>query len=91
MTHGGVIGQVWRGGARQASLARLLPGLEVRPLDEVFGKRVGVLLGVARKADVVDAAVVLLADDGDEIYTSDPGDLRVLARAAGRQVDLVRV
>ena len=91
VTHGGVIAQVWRGGARQAPIARLLPGLEVRAVDEPFGKRVGVLLGVARAADVVDAAVVLLADDGDEIYTSDPGDLRVLARAAGRHVELVQV
>lgn len=30
MTHGGVIGHVWRGGQRrQANLARLLPGVEV--------------------------------------------------------------
>src|SRR5207249_5652294 len=30
ITHGGVIGQVWRGGAgRQANLARLLPYLDV--------------------------------------------------------------
>ena len=30
LTHGGVIGQVWRGGTgRQANLARLLPGVEV--------------------------------------------------------------
>ena len=91
VTHGGVIGQVWRGGARQAAIARLLTGLDVRPIDEVFGKRVGLLLGVARRSDIVDAAVVLLADDGDEIYTSDPGDLRALARAAGRHVDLVQV
>ena len=76
---------------RQASIARLLPGVEVQPLDESFGKRVGVLLGVAKATDVVDAGVVLLADDGDEIYTSDPSDLRALARAAGRHVDLVRV
>ena len=92
LTHGGVVGQVWRGGrARQASIARLLPGVEVRALDEPFGKRVGVLLGVAKATDVVDAGVVLLADDGDEIYTSDPNDLRALARASGRHVDLVRV
>lgn len=92
VTHGGVIGQVWRGGdKRQASIARLLPGVEVQPLDESFGKRVGVLLGVAKATDVVDAGVVLLAEDGDEIYTSDPSDLRALARAAGRHVDLVQV
>jgi len=40
---------------------------------------------------VVDAAVVLLAHDGDEIFTSDPTDLRSLATASGRHVDLVRV
>jgi hypothetical protein len=92
VTHGGVVAQIWRGGhGRQAPIALLLAGVEVRPLDEAFGKRVGVLLGAVRSADVVDAAVVLLADDGDEIYTSDPGDLRALARAAGLHVDLVRV
>jgi hypothetical protein len=92
LTHGGVVGQVWRGGrARQASIVRLLPGVEIRSLDESFGKRVGVLLGVAKATDVVDAGVVLLADDGDEIFTSDPGDLRALARASGRHVELVRV
>jgi uridylate kinase len=50
-----------------------------------------VLLGAARAADVIDAAIVLLADDGDEIYTSDPKDLRALARAAGIHVDLVKI
>jgi hypothetical protein len=91
-THGGVIGQVWRGsGGRQANLARLLPALAVSALDDTLGRRVGVLLGRARKADVVDAAVVLLATDGDTILTSDPNDLFELARAAGVHVDLVPV
>jgi hypothetical protein len=45
ITHGGVIGQVWRGGGgRQANLARLLPGLEVVALDDELGRRVGMLL-----------------------------------------------
>lgn len=91
-THGGVVGQVWRGGsARQATLARLLPGLEVLALDEDLGKRAGVLLARARRTDVVDAAVVLLAADGDTILTSDPRDLEALAVGAGVHVDLVRV
>jgi hypothetical protein len=91
-SHGGVIGQVWRGGhGRQATLARLLPGVDVRPLDDDLGRRGGVLLGAAGQADVIDAAVVLLAHDGDEIYTSDPGDLRDLAMAAGLHVDLIPV
>jgi hypothetical protein len=92
VTHGGVVGQVWRGGAgRQAPLARLLPGLVVEPLDEALGRRAGVLLGRARATDVVDAALVLLARDGDSLLTSDPDDLAHLAAAAGVHVDIVRV
>ncbi len=92
LTHGGVIGQVWRGGdGRQANLARVLPGIEVSALDDELGRQAGVLLGRADRADVIDAAVVLLARDGDEIYTSDPGDRRDLAVAARRRVDLIPV
>ena len=92
LTHGGVIGQVWRGGqGRQANLARLLPGVEVVALDDALGRRAGVLLGVAGKADVIDAAVVSLCRDGDEILTSDPVDLQALAEAAGRHVELIPV
>lgn len=92
LTHGGVIGQVWRGGrGRQASLARLLPCVEVRSIDEDLGRRIGVLLGHAGSTDVIDAGVVLLAGDGDEIFTSDAADLGDLARAAGRHVDLISV
>ncbi len=92
LSHGGVIGQVWRGGhGRQATLARLLPGVEVHAIDDSFGRRAGVLLGNARGAEVIDAAVVLLAQDGDEIFTSDPADLRDLAEVAGKHVDLIPV
>jgi hypothetical protein len=92
LTHGGVVAQVWRGGAgRQASIARILPALEVVPLDEELGRRAGVLLGRARKADVIDAAVVLLAADGDMILTSDAADLSPLAAAAAIHVDIVPV
>ena len=92
LTHGGVIGQVWRGGRdRQAVLAIVLAGVDVAPLDDRLGRRAGVLLGRTGTADVVDAALVLLASDGDEILTSDPDDLRVLAAAAGIHVELVPV
>jgi hypothetical protein len=92
LTHGGVVGQVWRGGAgRQARLAQLLPALDTAALDQPMGRRAGVLLGRARKSDVVDAAVVALAIDGDVILTSDPQDLASLAEAAGVHVDLVPV
>jgi hypothetical protein len=92
VTHGGVVGEVWRGGGgRQALLARLLPAIEIEPLDDDLGRRAGVLLGAARTSDVIDAAVVLLAGNDDEILTSDPEDLVALARAAGTHVELIRV
>jgi hypothetical protein len=92
LSHGGVVGQVWRGGgARQARLARVLATLQIAPLDEALGRRAGALLARARKSDVIDAAVVLLAADGDFILTSDPDDLEPLALAAGLQVEIVRV
>ena len=90
-THGGVVGQVWRGGARQTQIARLLSGVEVQPLDLALGRRAGELLRVAKTSDVIDAAVVLLAEDSDQVLTSDPDDLTALAAAAGTHVELVRV
>jgi hypothetical protein len=91
-THGGVLGQVWRGGmGKQTRLAQVLAGLRVLPLDEALGRRAGLLLARARADDVVDAAVVLLAVDGDTILTSDPEDLARLAGAADLHVDVVRV
>ena len=58
LSHGGVVGQVWRGGRnRHAILARFLPGIDVKPLDDAFGRRIGVLLGRASASDVIDAGV----------------------------------
>ena len=92
LTHGGVVAQIWRGGSgRQVHVARLLAGVDVRPLDEQLGKRAGVLLGRSGAEDAVDAALVCLAADEDEILTSDPRDLRDLAEIAGVHVDLVPV
>ena len=91
-THGGVVGQAWRGrGARQALLARALDGVRVRPLDEELGRAAGRLLAATRGSDVIDAALVLLAEDGDLLVTSDPGDLELLAAAARRHVEIVPV
>lgn len=91
-THGGVVGQVWRGGAgRQAPLARLLAGVEIESLDGELGRRSGALLGRSGTTDVIDAAVVLLAADGDDVVTSDPDDLTTLAAAAGVHVELIPI
>jgi hypothetical protein len=40
-------------------------------------------------SDLIDASVVLIADDGDQIITSDSDDLTPLAAASGRHVELV--
>jgi len=91
VSHGGVVGQAWRGGgARQALLARALAAVDVRPLDEALGRAAGELLASAKQNDVIDAALVLLASDGDYIVTADPDDLEPLARAAARHVELIR-
>lgn len=90
VTHGGVVGQAWRGGGpRQARLAAALAGTEILPLDGELGRRAGMLLRRARASDVIDAALVLLAEDGDEIMTSDPDDLRALIGHAGTDADMV--
>jgi hypothetical protein len=92
VTNGAVVAQVWRGGSgRQASVARLLAGVDIAPIDDSLGRRAGMLLARTGRADAIDAAVVCLAVDGDDIVTSDPGDLRILAEAAEVHVELIPV
>jgi hypothetical protein len=91
LTHGGIVGQAWRGGGKQANLARLLPGLDVVALDADLGRRAGALLARSRTKDVIDAALALLAQDGDEILTSDPDDLQILVAASGVHADVIDV
>lgn len=90
VTHGGVVGQVWRGGPRQARLAMALAGIDVRPLNEHLGRAAGELIGATGTSDVVDAALVLLAADGDEIVTLDRDDIETLVAATDRHIELVR-
>ena len=77
----GVVGQVWRGGGRQARLARLLNAREVvvEPLTDAGARAAGVLCGAAGTADVIDASVVLAARRHHAtVISSDRGDLEVL-------------
>lgn len=90
VTHAGVLGQAWRGGPRQARLSQALAGIEIRCLDEDLARAAGELLGAAGKSDVIDAAVVLICRDGDDIITSDPEDLEALAQASALHVELFR-
>ncbi len=88
-TSAAAVAQVWRAGARQANLARVLAGLEARPLDD--GRAVGQLLAASGTADVVDAHVALIAQPGDRLLTSDPHDLARLVEARGVGVGMIRV
>jgi len=90
VTHAGVLGQVWRGSPRQARLAQALEGVDVRAVDKAVGRAAGRLLGATDLSDVIDAVVMLISSDGDEIVTSDRGDCERLAEASGRHIELIR-
>ena len=92
VTHGGVLGQAWRGkGPRQALLSMAIDGIDIRPLDRALGAAAGRLLGRTGKSDVIDAALVLLAADDDHILTSDEDDIAPLAEAAECHVEIIPV
>lgn len=87
-----VLVEAWRGGAGQASLARLLALCEVDDLEDRVARDAGALLGVAGGGDVVDATVVRGAlDRGDAVVTSDAEDITTLADAVGETVTVERV
>ena len=76
-----VLAEVWRSGARQAVLGRLLDleRTEVIAFDRSAAQVAGGLLAASRTSDVVDASVVVCAWlHGDVVVTSDPEDLRRL-------------
>jgi predicted nucleic acid-binding protein len=73
-----VLAQVWRDGARQALLSRLLrdPGLVEAPLHHNDARNIGELLRDSGTTDVVDAHVAVLAARlNAPVITSDPDDL----------------
>ena len=77
----GVVGQAWRNGRVQVTLARFLriDEVEIVPLDEPLARACGEVCGATDTADIIDASVVILARErGDHIVTSDPHDLRRL-------------
>lgn len=87
VTHGGVIGQVWRGGiGAQSRLAAALKLVRVIPLDDELGRAAGRLLSMSGTTDVVDAATVALAGVHDEILTSDAQAIQHLVASADRRV-----
>ena len=86
----GVVGQVWRDGARHVRLVRLLgsPVCQVVALDDTAARAAGQLCGASDTSDVIDASVVVLARQrGLRVVSSDPNDLRRL----DPRVDVVSV
>ena len=80
-----VVGQVWRDGRAQVTLARFLRSdeVEIIPLDEQLARSCGELCGATGSSDIIDASVVILARERrDPIVTGDPNDLRRLDPAA---------
>jgi hypothetical protein len=83
ITSSACIAQVWRDPARQARLTRALASFLEWPLDSACARRCGVLLAQTGTSDIADAAVSLLAGDGDIVLTSDPQDIQRLLDATG--------
>lgn len=81
VTSAAVVGQVWRGSARQAPIAMVLgwPTMNVEALTHADGRVIGKLLAATGGSDVVDAHVAVLARKHKwPVVTSDPEDLKQL-------------
>ena len=75
------LAQAVRRPERQVGLARLVrqPTTDVTDLDRVDATNVGRLLAASKTSNIVDAHVVICARrTGQNVVTSDPGDLRLL-------------
>ena len=63
----------------------------VAPLDAALGRKAGVLLASTGLTDAIDAALVALAEHGDQIITADPDDINLLVAAGNRQIDVLPI
>jgi len=86
-----VVAQAWRGGARQALLARFLIGCDIESLDDAQARSVGTLAARSGTSDIVDVCVTEGAlRRRDAVITSDPDDLRTIADAVNRRLEVER-
>jgi hypothetical protein len=83
-----VVAEAWRGGSRQASLARMLAGCDIEEMTADQARRVGELAGRADHEDVVDVAVVEGAArrEDDVILTSNESHIRKITKATGKGI-----
>jgi hypothetical protein len=87
-----VLAEAWRGGARQASLSRLLAMCVIEPMSEEQARNVGVMAGKAAHDDIVDVTVVEGAiRRGDAVATSNEEHIRSIADAARARLRIERI
>lgn len=74
-----------------AVLARILDVCVIAPFNPL-ARRVGELCGKAKRSDICDAHVALLAsiEDVEAVYTSDPADIKHLLEVCGFPDRVVR-
>lgn len=91
VTHAGALGHAWRLGGNQRRLEMALAGVEIKALDETVARQASRFVTDAGEgSELLDAALVLLAGDDDEIMTSDPKRLTPIAQASGLHLELVQ-
>jgi hypothetical protein len=79
-----VLAEAWRGGPRQANVARLLAMCTVEWMTEDQARQVGVLAGRSGHDDIVDVTVVEGATRrGDAVVTSNRDHIEKVGQAAG--------
>ena len=89
-SNGAVVAEVWRGGSgSQVAVSRLLAAVELLAVDEAMGRSAGVLIRDAGRGSAIDATVVALARDDDQIVTSDQSDMQALVNSSGRRVKII--
>jgi hypothetical protein len=83
-----VLAQAWRGGP-QHLLSRLLGGCRIEDFGVTGARATGAALALSETHDIVDAAVVVSAlGRKEEVITTDADDLRGIAGALGRRIDV---
>lgn len=65
--------------------------IDVRSTGIAEARAAGELLAASDTSDAVDALIAMVALPGDQLLTSDPADLRVLASQRAIPVTVVRV
>jgi hypothetical protein len=88
-----VVAEAWRGGSRQASLARMMAGCAIEEMTAYQARRVGELAGRAHHEDVVDVAVVEGAARREDrvILTSNESHIRKIIQATGKRIRIEAV